>query len=225
MMTNPEDLLIDPDITPELVEKIKADIKEHEKELKEKNQEDNIVTFAKLIKPLPPFKDEQEAFARPGDVVYAGEFMTLQMTLRANEACRELYLLKYNTVELQKLKLNKENPSQTNLPREHTNYSTLEKPKLKPYVSMHFIEPMINSRKKGRSAQNLELKAQITEFIDFFRNSLFTRDILEVVKIIDSTGMVDRELIYAYLDKISAINQERYELAGSIAQKIREHRG
>ena len=223
IVTNPDDLLADPNVNQEMVDRIKADIKQYKDKLKENDPENKIIAFPKLIKPIEPFNEEHEALARPGDVIYTGEYITLQMVIRANEACRELYLLRYNSIELQKRLLQKENPIETK--REHDSYSTVEKQRLKPYVLVNFIEPMMATRKNGTSAQNLELKAQMKDFVEFFKDSLFTLDVLEVVKIIDSPKMVDRELVYAYVDKISAINQENFELAGDIAQRIKQCRG
>jgi hypothetical protein len=99
-------------------------------------------------------------------------------------------------------------------------YKEILRPRFLEYFSKNYILPMIDCAAHNDIDR---FKALRTNLIQFSRGSPFHKDVIRLCELIEqSQTCSNSQLISCYVNKISAIHEEKYEIAGQMKKEIEE---
>ena len=217
--TNPDDFCKNTDIPGGMVDEMKTRLEKFKEISKEKK---NIPVLSVFIYEFT-LNSYSEVHSREGDLVEAKPCVETRDCMDIARAAQKIYEIAYRDQYLRGLEAMVPEPQNVLETEKFDSYLQVEKDELDGYLLRNFVDPLIDSKRRNNSAQYQVLKS---ELITFCEGSLFMRDVLEIIKLVEFPKKhIDAELIHAYLNRIQAVNAENFEVAAGITQAIQKHRG
>jgi len=200
------------DVSRELIEKANYDVEFMNKSSQSKGEE-TIPFYGSSIS----VESEIELLLSQGDVLFTGEHPLPDMCMQANEEGIMLY-----SQRLAK-QLADEKAHVPKKETEEITYEDIEPSDTRDYFLKNYIFPMLDAA-GGRGEKDLRsLQEDFLRFLKFSTDSILRNAAEELCEFIEhSGGNQDTDgLVDAYVNKIIAIREERYEEAAKIRDDIK----
>lgn len=197
-------------------ENLARDLKRTDKQMKDDvRKKGNLKILQNYVSPLN-IEDENQLRAGDEDLLFTGEYNSLENCCYAAELGTKFYILNVEEAFAKKVKLPKNKLLIERKPLLE-NWGLLEKETIKSYIKHNFIAPALASYQKKDSVR---AKGIINDLTEFCVGAPFSDDIAALVGIIRENKSSNYGLIENYLNKIQAIAQEDYLSAAKFRDQI-----
>lgn len=173
------------------------------------SEEDLGIHFCKISL---AFESEDELSQFDCDMIYVGEYSSLRRCAQAVDKAEDIYLC-----ALREQTLRKHDASEPSFSI-NTTHDCFKSKNIKEELFNRYVIPLQNAY-----SSNDLIKAQALKnnFINFAKNSFFSKDISDLCEIIEkNTANNAPYLIQAYVEKINAIHLEKYDVAAQMRDEI-----
>lgn len=147
------------------------------------------------------------------DTIYAGEHEFIDGCIQSIEAIEKFYLLR-----MLEQRMVKHNNTVKSTPTETTYKNYAGKP-IEDIIEQNYVLPLLKARNENHPEQYAALEKN---FEKFYKGAPFEKDCKTLYDLIirGEKGSKNAMLILKYVEKISAINCENYELAKELRDRI-----
>ncbi len=167
---------------------------------------------------------EEELLQSEEDVVFAGEYSCPQNCMNAVKTALDFYVLRLMDQMIRASKT--DNPCEEDKQQPQKTYQEDFESKdpngrrLKAYLMDTYINPMINTKGKGKFKRLAPLKQ---DFERFGQGTQFVSDISNICRLMErNMTLKNLNLIGAYVSKLVAVHAEDFETAAKLRDQIAE---